>query len=76
MKAQADKKGSDRAFECGDRVFLKLQPYTQSSVASRANHKLSFKYYGPYQVIQCINDVAYKLQLPDHSAVHPVFHVL
>lgn len=75
MKTQADKKRSERQFECGDQVFLKLQPYIQSSVAPRANHKLSFKYYGPYQVIQRINDVAYKLQLPEHSAVHPVFHV-
>lgn len=75
MKAQADKKRSERQFECGDQVFVKLQPYIQSSVTPRANHKLSFKYYGPYQVIQRINDVAYKLQLPEHSAVHPVFHV-
>lgn len=47
----------------------------QSSVAKRANHKLSFKYYGPYQIIAKVGQVAYKLQLPLDCAVHPVFHV-
>lgn len=56
-------------------AFLKLQPYIQTSVAKRANHKLAFRYYGPFQVIDKVNDVAYRLQLSDHSTVHPVFHV-
>lgn len=59
----------------GDKVFLKLQPYIQTSIAPRANHKLSFKFYGPFHVIERINEVAYKLQLPPHASVHPVFHV-
>ena len=37
MKAQADKNRTEREFEEGDSVFLKLQPYVQSSIASR-NH--------------------------------------
>ena len=56
-------------------MFLRLQPYIQSSVAPRANHKLSYKYYGPFTIIDKINDVAYKLQLPPQATVHPVFHV-
>jgi hypothetical protein len=56
-------------------VYLKLQPYVQSSVATRANHKLSFKYFGPFAIIERIGKVAYKLQLPSSSTVHPVFHV-
>jgi hypothetical protein len=42
MKSQADKGRTERVFEAGDKVFLKLQPYLQSSVAFRANHKLAF----------------------------------
>lgn len=75
MKHHADKKRSVREFQVGDKVFLKLQPYIQTSVARRANHKLSFKFFGPFPVIRRINEVTYELQLPAESAIFPVFHV-
>lgn len=37
MKRQADKKRSKRQFHVGDMVFLKMQPYVQSTLAARAN---------------------------------------
>lgn len=40
MKLMADRKRMDRQFAIGDQVLLKLQPYTQSSVASRPFPKL------------------------------------
>lgn len=75
MKRQADKKRSERVFAVGDKVFLKFQPYVQSSLAPRANQKLAFKFFGPFTIIEKIGAVAYKLQLPDSAAIHPVFHV-
>lgn len=47
-------------------MFLKLQPYIQSSVASRTNEKLSFRRVGK---------VAYRLDLPADSRIHHVVHV-
>ncbi|VAI57406.1 hypothetical protein VPH35_110834 [Triticum aestivum] len=75
MKRQADKHRTDHEFAVGDHVFLKLQPYLKASVAPRANHKLAFKFYGPFHILERVGAVAYKLELPASSKVHPVFHV-
>ena len=75
MKAQADSRRTERHFAEGDSVFLKLQPYIQSSVALRANHKLSFRYFGHFRITARVGTVAYRLQLPEEAKVHPVFHV-
>lgn len=75
MKSQADQHRTERAFQVGDWVFLRLQPYRQQSIHLRRNAKLSPKFYGPYKVLERIGEVAYKLELPSSSRVHPVFHV-
>ena len=75
MKLTADKKRTDYQFAVGDQVLLKLQPYTQSSVANRPYPKLAYKYFGPYTVIQKVGTVAYRLQLADDAQIHDVFHV-
>ena len=75
MKHQADKKRSERLFQARDFVYLRLQPYVQSSLAPRSHHKLCFKYFGPFKVLSKIGAVAYKLELPPTSSIHLVFHV-
>jgi hypothetical protein len=75
MKIQADKNRADKEFTVGDKVLLKLQPYTQSLVASRPFPKLSYNYFGPYTVMERIGQVAYKLELPSDGLIHPVFHI-
>lgn len=37
--------------------------------------KLSPRYYGPFQILQSIGQVSYKLDLPPDSRLHPTFHV-
>ncbi|KAG8644092.1 hypothetical protein MANES_11G098550v8 [Manihot esculenta] len=75
MKQQADKRRSEKEFQEGDWVYLKLQLYRQTSLALRKNLKLAAKYYGPYQVLKRVGKVAYQLQLPENTSIHHVFHV-
>jgi hypothetical protein len=75
MKQQADKNRTEREFQVGDKVYLKLQPHIQSSVALRSNHKLSFRFFGPFLILARVGKVAYKLDLPTSAQIHPVVHV-
>ena len=50
MKQQANQHRSERSFEVGDWVFLRLQPYKQMSLKIyKKDNKLSPKYYGAYK---------------------------
>ena len=38
--------------------------------------KLSLRYVGPYEILQCVGKVAYELALPvELASVNPIFHV-
>ena len=75
MKQTADKHRTDREFNIGDWVYLKLQPYRQFSVTARPNQKLAAKYYGPYQILKKVGQVAYTLHLPPTAKIHPTFYI-
>ena len=67
MKLLADQKHQDFTFSARDQALLKLQPYTQSTVASRPYPKLAFKYFWPYKVLERVGH----LQLPeDYDSPH------
>ncbi|KAJ9550331.1 hypothetical protein OSB04_014376 [Centaurea solstitialis] len=67
MKNQADKKRREVEFHIGDLVYVKLRPYRQLSLASRINQKLSARYFGPFEILDRIGSVAYRLKLPATS---------
>jgi hypothetical protein len=73
MKAQANKHCTNKEFQVGERVLLKLQPYAQTSMANRLFPKLSYKFFDPFTAR--VGKAAYKLELPANSLIHLVFHV-
>lgn len=75
MKTFYDNGHTNKEFSIGEWVYLRPQPYRQVSAARRNSQKLSPRSYGPYQIIERIGKVAYKLNLPEGGKVHPVFHV-
>lgn len=75
MEKQPNTKRVYFTFKVGDLVLLKLQPYRQTTVAKRLSHKFSKRIFGLIPVIKRIDNVAYLLDLPSSSRIHPVVHV-
>ena len=68
----------DEVFEPGDRVLLSLGKNKQVmiTVPGEAEHrKFRSKFAGPFTVIERVSALAYRLNLPRHWRVHPVFHL-
>ena len=61
-------------FEKDDLVFLRVSEHSKT-LSTGPVPKLSPTYCGPFRVLKPVGNVAYKLELPEQSKVHPVFHV-
>ncbi|GJU47975.1 putative nucleotidyltransferase, ribonuclease H [Tanacetum coccineum] len=62
-------------FQVGDRVFLKVSPF-RGVKRFGIKGKLSPRFIGPFEILERIGEVSYRLALPPQlSHVHDVFHV-
>ena len=75
QKSYADLKRRDIVYEVGDKVFLKVSLWRKILRFSKKG-KLSLRFIGPYEVLERIGPVAYRLALPlELAKLHDVFHV-
>ncbi|KAL5538486.1 hypothetical protein UlMin_044642 [Ulmus minor] len=75
QKSYADRRRRPLEFKEGDYVFLKVAPM-KGVMRFGKKGKLSPRYIGPFEILERIGRVAYKLALPSELAsVHNVFHV-
>ncbi|GJX97890.1 putative reverse transcriptase domain-containing protein [Tanacetum coccineum] len=75
QKSYADKRRKPLEFQVGDRVLLKVSPW-KGVVRFGKKGKLAPRYVGPFEIVECVGPVAYRLKLPQElSCVHDTFHV-
>ncbi|KIM54396.1 hypothetical protein SCLCIDRAFT_59623, partial [Scleroderma citrinum Foug A] len=58
-----------KKFEVGDKVWLDAR-----NLCLKTTHKLTPRRLGPFEIIEEISPVVYKLQLPSAWRIHDVFH--
>ena len=74
-KSYADIKRKDIHYEIGEKVFLKVSPWKKVMRFGKKG-KLSPRFIRPYEVIEKVGPVAYRLALPPElEKIHSVFHV-
>nr|GEU31476.1 putative reverse transcriptase domain-containing protein [Tanacetum cinerariifolium] len=75
QKSYADKRHKPLEFKVGDRVLLKVSPWKRV-VQFGKKGKLAPQYVGPFEIVECVGPVAYRLKLPcELSYIHDTFHV-
>ena len=75
QKSYADKRRRPPEFKASDHVFLKVMP-KRGMVRFNKRGKLSSRYIGPFEILERVGTIAYRLALLQSlSGVHEVFHV-
>ncbi|XP_021979639.1 uncharacterized protein LOC110875744 [Helianthus annuus] len=75
QKSYADRRRRPLEFQVGDKVLLKVSPW-KGIIRFRKKGKLSPRYIGPFEIIERVGPVAYRLKLPTElQGIHDTFHV-
>jgi len=75
QKRHYDKQHRAVSYKLGDWVLLRLRHRPVASLDVVATGKLKPRYFGPYRIVEVINDIAVRLELPPRARLHDVFHV-
>ncbi|CAA0817013.1 Unknown protein, partial [Striga hermonthica] len=74
QKSSADHHRRDIQFEVGEPAFLRVRPIREV-VRFGKRGKLHPRFIGPFEVLERVGEVAYRLALPHElSGIHNVFH--
>ncbi|GJY33562.1 hypothetical protein Tco_0418031, partial [Tanacetum coccineum] len=75
QKSYVDYRRKPLVFEMGDQVLLRVLPW-KGVVRFGKKGKLALRYVGPFEILERISLVAYRLRLPEElSSVHDTFNV-
>ena len=74
QKSYADRKRTPKEFNTGDHVYLRVRA-RKSSLRMGSCAKLAPRYCGPFEVLDRVGPVAYRLTLPPTLKAHNIFHV-
>ncbi|GKE86011.1 putative reverse transcriptase domain-containing protein [Tanacetum coccineum] len=74
QKSYADNRRKPLEFKEGKRVLLKVSPW-KGAVRFKKKGKLAPRYVGPFEILERIGSVAYRLRLPhEFNGIHDTFH--
>ncbi|GKF07628.1 hypothetical protein Tco_0041852, partial [Tanacetum coccineum] len=75
QKSYVDNRRKPLEFEVGNRELLKVTPW-KGVVHFKKKGKLTPRYVRPFEILERVGPVAYRLRLPEElSGVHDTFHV-
>ncbi|GKD38785.1 hypothetical protein Tco_1258992, partial [Tanacetum coccineum] len=75
QKSYADRRRKPLEFSVGDHVLLKVSPW-KDVVRFSNKGKLAPRFVGPFEIIERIGLVSYRLRLPEElNGIHDTFYV-
>ena len=71
---QANKHRRAHEFRVGEKVYLSAG-HLRAPKGDADVRKLGPKAYGPFEILEVLSPVTYKLHIPSHYKMHPVVHI-
>lgn len=74
-RQQYDRGHRPLELQVGDWVWLRMHQHPHGPLPSQQGSKLRQKFFGPYKIVEAINQLGFRLALPPGSRLHNVFRV-